>query len=156
MNKFTDLLHQAALAVQNADTGAAQRFLVLAKQLAPTPAIRKLIEQAEAHIVRADAVAAEYEIARALGQVELEVSCTASVEAVRPLATALYDSFSLTLTSDQLNMIAYALKEQGSRRMEQAIERPCNGAALRHEADAHFKLAAAVYGAKDGEVKGQL
>lgn len=53
------------------------------------------------------------------------------------------EKFKIELTEDQVNMVAYALKEMGSKRAEQAIER--RQPELRMEADRHFKLAETVY-----------
>lgn len=53
------------------------------------------------------------------------------------------ETFKIELTEDQVNMVAYALKEMGSKRAEQAIE--WRKPELRTEADRHFKLAESVY-----------
>lgn len=52
-------------------------------------------------------------------------------------------TFKIELTEDQVNMVAYALKELGQIRLKQAIEwrKPL----LQAEADKHFKLAEMVY-----------
>lgn len=63
-------------------------------------------------------------------------------------------TYKIELTEDEVNMAAYALKEMGSRRQEQSIER--SDASLNHEATRHFKLAARVYQALSARQPGDL